>query len=70
MSERGQAVAPRRLENQFLPAWTDPVAGVSAFSTGICTENLYGDGHRLLVADEDGTLKVRVMKEHKIVSLR
>ena len=40
-------------------AWNDPVAGVSSFSAGICTVNLYGDGHRLLVADEDGTLKVR-----------
>jgi hypothetical protein len=61
MSESEQkpaAAAPRHLENQFLAAWSDPVAGVSSFSAGICTENLYGDGHRLLVADEDGTLKV------------
>lgn len=50
---------PQQLENQFLTAWNDPVAGVSSFSAGICTVNLYGDGHRLLVADEDGTLKVR-----------
>lgn len=50
---------PKHLENQFLPAWIDPVAGLSTFSAGICTESLYGDGYRLLVADEDGMLKVR-----------
>ena len=50
--------AQQQLDNKFLTAWNDPVAGVSCFSAGICTENLYGDGHRLLVADEDGTLKV------------
>lgn len=60
--------SPHQLENQFLPAWTDPVAGLSTFSAGICTENLYGDGHRLLVADEDGTLKVRYAAHDKRVS--
>ena len=62
--------APQQLDNQFLTAWNDPVAGVSCFSAGICTVNLYGDGHRLFVADEDGTLKVRATSAHKSVHER
>lgn len=47
------------LENQFLAAWTDSVAGVTCFSNSILTEDLFGDGHRLLIAGEDSQLKAR-----------
>lgn len=45
---------------RWLDAWSDPVAGVSAFSSCIHTCNLFGDGDwRLIVADADKKLKVR-----------
>eukprot|EP00892_Ulva_mutabilis_P006281 jgi/Ulvmu1/4024/UM189_0008.1 len=46
------------LENQFLAAWTDSVAGVSCFSNSITTEDLFEDGYRLVIAGEDSHLKV------------
>jgi hypothetical protein len=45
----------------FLEAWCDRVAGVSAFSNAITTAPLFGDGHRLVIADEDRKLKVRTL---------
>jgi hypothetical protein len=58
------AASMSHLDSQFLPAWTDRVAGVNAFSASLLTENLYGDGHRLIVADEDGKLKVHLQDAH------
>lgn len=45
--------------SHFTQTWSDPVAGVHALSGAITTVPLYGDGHRLVVADEDRQLKVR-----------
>jgi Bardet-Biedl syndrome 1 protein len=43
----------------WLDAWSDPVAGLSAFSGCMHTCNLFGDGDwRLVVADADKKLKV------------
>lgn len=43
----------------WLEAWSDPVAGVSAYTACVHTCNLFGDGDwRLVVADEDRKLKV------------
>jgi hypothetical protein len=44
--------------SQLLQAWNDKVAGVAAYSGAITTVSLYGDGHRLVIADEDRKLKV------------
>eukprot|EP00878_Enallax_costatus_P007416 GHUV01007766.1.p1 GENE.GHUV01007766.1~~GHUV01007766.1.p1 ORF type:complete len:464 (+),score=128.94 GHUV01007766.1:2271-3662(+) len=55
-SGRGVREPPKQL---WLDAWSDPVAGVKAFSNCIHTCNLYGDGDwRLVVADADKTIKV------------
>jgi Bardet-Biedl syndrome 1 protein len=52
----GASEPPRPL---WLDAWSDPVAGVSAFSGCIHTCNLFGDGDwRLVIADSDLKLKV------------
>lgn len=47
-----------KLGSQLLEAWHDKVAGVTAFSGAVTTTSLFGDGHRLVVADEDRKLKV------------
>ena len=43
----------------WLQAWSDPVAGIAAYTPCVHTCNLFGDGDwRLVVADEDRKLKV------------
>ena len=50
---------PSASKHPWLEAWSDPVAGLSAFNSCIHTCNLFGDGDwRLVVADEDRKLKV------------
>ncbi len=44
----------------WLEAWSDPVAGLCAYTPCVHTCNLFGDNDwRLVVADEDRKLKVR-----------
>eukprot|EP00983_Pelagomonas_calceolata_P066149 1148886-Pelagomonas_calceolata.AAC.3 len=44
----------------LLDAWSDPVAGVAAYTPCVHTCNLFGDGDwRLVVGDEGRKLKVR-----------
>jgi hypothetical protein len=47
-----------QLSSKLLEAWHDNVAGVTAYSGAITTVSLFGDGHRLVIADEDRKLKV------------
>jgi hypothetical protein len=59
-SRSQQARAPGNPPRQaWLDAWSDPVAGLAAFSSCIHTCNLMGNGDwRLVVADGDRKLKV------------
>ncbi len=48
-------LGPQKL---WLDAWSDPLAGLRAFSCCMCTANLFGDGDwRLAIADADAKLK-------------
>ncbi|GAX73330.1 hypothetical protein CEUSTIGMA_g784.t1 [Chlamydomonas eustigma] len=58
MIDRGSSVNTRS-KPLWLDAWNDPVAGISAYTSCICTCDLLGDGDfRLVVADQDRKLKV------------
>jgi Bardet-Biedl syndrome 1 protein len=49
------------VKSVWLDAYSDPVAGVSAYSPCVHVCNLFGDGdNRLVVADEDRKLKVQL----------
>lgn len=52
--------APAVVKDQLLAAWSDSVAGVHAYSSCVGTVNAFSDGHRLVVADDDRRLKVRL----------
>lgn len=57
---------PQQLTSRWLDAWSDPVAGISAYTPCIHTCNLFGDGDwRLVVADHDRKLKVCNLGQHK-----
>jgi hypothetical protein len=57
------AQVPARKITRWLDAWSDPVAGVAAYSPCILTCDLYGDGdYRLVIADQDHKLKVRAVE--------
>jgi hypothetical protein len=56
---KAASVLYSRLDDHMPEAWSDPVAGLSAYSSGtICAANLFQDGHRLIIADEDRKVKV------------
>lgn len=59
-TRKGQDSSPSYgLDNHLLSAWTDNVAGITCFNNGILTEDVFGDGHRLLIAGDDNQLKAR-----------
>ena len=63
MGSFGVGGAPQQQQDRalWLDAWSDPVAGISAYTPCIHTCNLSGDGEwRLVVADDDRKLKVCV----------
>lgn len=60
-SELGtETPAPAVVKDQLLAAWSDSVAGVHAYSSCVGTVDAFSDGHRLVVADDDRRLKVRL----------
>jgi hypothetical protein len=57
-----------RLCSLLLEAWHDRVAGVAAYSGAITSVAFSGDGHRLVIADEDRKLKVGCSRVHSMQS--
>lgn len=55
----GPGIAVNGPKSVWLEAFSDPVAGVSAYTPCVHVCNLFGDGeNRLVIADEDRKLKV------------